>query len=505
MVEDEVASVDAINLDPTTVELVEEALSSDPINLDTPTDVLVEDEVASVDAINLDTPTTDVLVEPSEPVANIEVPIEDAELSETNLVSGLGAAGGAVLVGGIASRDWWTPDSNDADSATPLGLNSEESTEETPIQVIEIASANISEIPEIPQVDTPQYTDSQLPKATELNSELPEIPQVDTPQYPDSQPTTATELSVELPEIPETAFNAVADAAEVPEDVMETPEEADESTSESGINAATIAGGAAVAAAGAALWSASHSSDNTEANVMSETNNVAETPAIALPSIPPETIADGDSPSNVAVPSIPDIVATTNQIPSTVNTPESTISLNPRTPRWAYAIWNIATNDRVLLRNQGGIHLALRLYDVTNIDLSYQAPQLVQQYECEETIKKRFVAIPISDRDYITEIGYVTADDRWLMIVRSPIVRIFSRPHQEFWFEADAELIIHGATEPGSTVTVGGHSVKLKPDGTFHLRIPFTEELIDYVMTAVANNSENAKTIHMHFSQENRE
>ncbi len=460
LVEDEAV----INLDPSTLELAEEALESETsINLDVPTDILVEDEAA----INLD-PSIE-LVEPTEPVVNLEVPIEDASLSETNLVSGIGAAGGAVLVGGIASRDWWTPDSNSNDTDTEsnvFNLDAEVPTEATPIKVIEITPADTSGTPE---------------------------PSVDTPQYPNSLASITDELDTELPPISETAFNAVADAAEIPETEIEIVDKADtdvhQSTPESGINT-TIAGGTAVATAGAALWSAmSNPSDNALRNVM-ETSNVAETPVI-VPSIPPESTAH-ENPSPVVLPSIPSETA-------------STINLNPRTPKWAYATWNIASDHRETLHQQGGNQLALRLYDVTNIDLSYQAPQLVQQYECEETITKRFVAIPISDRDYMTEIGYVTGDDRWLMIARSPITRIFSRPHQEFWFEADAELIIHGATEPGSTVTVGGHSVKLKPDGTFHLRIPFTEELIDYVMTAVANNSENAKTIHMHFSQEDRE
>ncbi|MHC5831855.1 MAG: DUF4912 domain-containing protein, partial [Nostoc sp.] len=65
------------------------------------------------------------------------------------------------------------------------------------------------------------------------------------------------------------------------------------------------------------------------------------------------------------------------------------------------------------------------------------SPQLVQQYECEETASDRFVDIPISDRDYIAEIGYVADGDaeggklRWLFIARSAIVRVFSPVHPD--------------------------------------------------------------------------
>ncbi|MDM9385498.1 DUF4912 domain-containing protein [Chlorogloeopsis sp. ULAP01] len=181
---------------------------------------------------------------------------------------------------------------------------------------------------------------------------------------------------------------------------------------------------------------------------------------------------------------------------------ENSIILVPRTPKWAYVSWQVADTAKEMLRQGGGSQFALRLYDVTDIDLSYQTPVLVQQYECEETINDRYVAIPASDRNYMAELGYVTDDSRWLLLARSAIIRVFSRPEKDFWFIADAELIIHGATEPGSSVNVGGHPIKLKPDGTFHLRIPFTDSLIEYVMNATAADSEQTKSIRVKFFQE---
>ncbi len=183
---------------------------------------------------------------------------------------------------------------------------------------------------------------------------------------------------------------------------------------------------------------------------------------------------------------------------------QSTIVLTPRTPKWAYVCWYISPTQKQALRQQGGSQLAVRIYDVTGIDLSYQTPSLVQQYECEEVASDRFVAIPVSDRDYIAEIGYLADGDRWLTIARSPIVRIFSRPQGDFWFVADAELIIHGATEPNTTVAIGGNNIKIKPDGTFHLRLPFSDGLMDYLIT-VAADGESPKTIHKKFSQETSE
>ncbi|MEH2076911.1 MAG: DUF4912 domain-containing protein [Nostoc sp.] len=189
---------------------------------------------------------------------------------------------------------------------------------------------------------------------------------------------------------------------------------------------------------------------------------------------------------------------------------ESKILLTPRTPKWAYVSWYISPTQNETLHQQGGSQLVVRLYDVTGIDLSYQSPQLIQQYECEEVARDRFVAIPVSDRDYMVEIGYVADSDayggkqRWLLIARSPNVRVFNRSHEDFWFVADAELIIHGATQPNTNVNISGHPVKVKPDGTFHLRLPFSDGLMDYLIT-VAADGESTKTIHKKFSQETSE
>ncbi|NEU80746.1 DUF4912 domain-containing protein [Nostoc sp. UIC10630] len=186
------------------------------------------------------------------------------------------------------------------------------------------------------------------------------------------------------------------------------------------------------------------------------------------------------------------------------NEEESNILLTPRTPKWAYVSWHISQTQNKALQQQGGSQLVVRLYDVTGIDLSYQSPQLVQQYECEEVARDRFVAIPVSDRDYMVEIGYIADGDCWLLIARSPNVRVFSRSHEDFWFVADAELIIHGATQPNTSVNIAGHPIKIKPDGTFHLRLPFSDGLMDYLIT-VAADGESTKTIHKKFSQETSE
>ncbi|MBD2293595.1 substrate-binding domain-containing protein [Anabaena sphaerica FACHB-251] len=184
---------------------------------------------------------------------------------------------------------------------------------------------------------------------------------------------------------------------------------------------------------------------------------------------------------------------------------DSSIVFTPRTPKWAYVSWYVSETHKEAVRKIGGTTLAVRLYDATDIDLSYQIPQVVQQYECEEIICDCYIAIPTSNRDYITEIGYITNNNSWLCIARSGKVRIFNRPGTDFWFVADTELVIHGSTEPGATVTIGDHRIKLESDGTFHLRVPFSDRLFNYLMTATAADGEHSITILKKFFQESSE
>ncbi len=103
---------------------------------------------------------------------------------------------------------------------------------------------------------------------------------------------------------------------------------------------------------------------------------------------------------------------------------DSRIVLMPRDPQWAYAYWDIPQGHKEEMRRQGGIRLALRFYDVTDINLDYQRPHSLQQYECDELAREWYLPVPVSDREYMIEIGYITMDGRWLLLSRSASMRI---------------------------------------------------------------------------------
>jgi uncharacterized protein len=103
---------------------------------------------------------------------------------------------------------------------------------------------------------------------------------------------------------------------------------------------------------------------------------------------------------------------------------ESRIVLMPRDPQWAYAYWDIPNSQKEDLRRQGGLRLALRFYDVTDINVDFQRPHSLQQYECDEMAREWYLPVPVSDREYMIEIGYLTGDGRWLLLSRSLPTRI---------------------------------------------------------------------------------
>ncbi|MFB8787634.1 MAG: DUF4912 domain-containing protein [Potamolinea sp.] len=103
---------------------------------------------------------------------------------------------------------------------------------------------------------------------------------------------------------------------------------------------------------------------------------------------------------------------------------ESRIVLMPRDPQWAYTYWDIPNDHKEDLRRQGGQQLALRIYDVTDIDINYQSPHSIQEYPCDELAREWYLPMPVSDRDYVVDIGYRCADGRWLVLARSAPVHV---------------------------------------------------------------------------------
>jgi uncharacterized protein len=76
-----------------------------------------------------------------------------------------------------------------------------------------------------------------------------------------------------------------------------------------------------------------------------------------------------------------------------------------------------------------------------------------------------------------------------------------SEQAKSFWFNVNAELIIYGATEPDAKVTLGGHEIKLRSDGTFSYRFALPDGVYDLPAVAVSAGGDDARAADLKFSR----
>jgi hypothetical protein len=70
-----------------------------------------------------------------------------------------------------------------------------------------------------------------------------------------------------------------------------------------------------------------------------------------------------------------------------------------------------------------------------------------------------------------------------------------------FWLNVNAELIIYGATEPDAKVTLGGHEIKLRSDGTFSFRFALPDGKYDLPAVAVSADGDDARAAELKFTR----
>ncbi|MBV9388231.1 MAG: DUF4912 domain-containing protein [Chroococcidiopsidaceae cyanobacterium CP_BM_ER_R8_30] len=103
---------------------------------------------------------------------------------------------------------------------------------------------------------------------------------------------------------------------------------------------------------------------------------------------------------------------------------ESRIILTPRNSKAAYAYWEVPEEAKAEAKRQGGRNLALRVHDTTGLDADARQPHSLQQYNCDESQQDLHVPIPVANRDYVAELGYVGDRGEWLKLARSQPVHV---------------------------------------------------------------------------------
>jgi hypothetical protein len=196
-----------------------------------------------------------------------------------------------------------------------------------------------------------------------------------------------------------------------------------------------------------------------------------------------------------------------------------------------------AARSQLLPQEVAGLQTVLRVYDVTDEGSPSQGPARSFDIALSGLAMNWYVHTNAPGRSFVVEIGLLTHSGRFLKLARSNKVtappfgpsdvideawittdelywqlfgattgsaltggsgggpawqlvpRLFSGPGSSygilgaargssvkgFWARVDAELVIHGATEPKSNVAIQGQPVSVRKDGTFSLRVALPE------------------------------
>ena len=336
-----------------------------------------------------------------------------------NLIGDAAIAGGAALAAGAGAAAWANR-SSDSPELTEPSLIPSESIEPTDSTASDVTDSTL-EPPFTPTGDATLPMGAALGGAALAGAAAWTARSQDTsseisPDVLSTSPEEATGEDLEI-EAALSTFDTIDDLdADLPPAIADHPIELDldGATSASGLNDLGVpivsAGLVGAAAAGVAAWLSDD--DRAQAEVEAAKFDVGQT------DLSSETLATVDE----GLPDLPEGYG------------ESRIVLLPRNPQWGYTYWDVSNEHKSELRQQGGEKLVLRLYDVTDIEVNHQTPHSMQQFDCDEMARDWYLSIPVSDRDYLAEIGYLTGDGRWLMLARSAPIRI-PPTYPSDWFE----------------------------------------------------------------------
>jgi len=240
---------------------------------------------------------------------------------------------------------------------------------------------------------------------------------------------------------------------------------------------------------------------------------------------------------------------------------DNKIVLLARDPYWCFAYWDIAADfmeeKAKEAKKSGSYDLILRVYDVTDIIFNGTNAHKFVDIKVNGDSNNWYINVWASDRSYVVDLGFKTADGRFILIARSNVVstprdRVSDKTDEEwmvvdedfdellklsgagkfgssekfkmrieqellsgsgavssfsspvikpaekgFFLVADTELILYGATEKDAKLTVKGEEVKLKEDGSFSLRFHFPDGQMNFPIEATSSDGSQKRTINI--------
>ena len=221
-------------------------------------------------------------------------------------------------------------------------------------------------------------------------------------------------------------------------------------------------------------------------------------------------------------------------------------------PWWLYAYWEIqpeterAARSQLLPHEIAGLRAILRVYDVTGLDFPAQPAHRAFDIALSGLATNWFIQTDAPGREFLVEIGLLAHTGRFLLLARSNRVatpraapsdiidpvwalsdeaywKLFgasglglgasssawsigassfslvgtARPSvvRGFWCRVNADLIIHGATEPRSAVSIQGQPVAVRRDGSFSLRVALPAGTQTVAIEVTSPDGRQTKTV----------
>ena len=215
-----------------------------------------------------------------------------------------------------------------------------------------------------------------------------------------------------------------------------------------------------------------------------------------------------------------------------------------------------AARSRLSPQEVGGLQSALRVYDVTATDGEVRSASRAVDIILSGLATNWFIHTNAPNHSFIVEIGLLTTGGRFLPLARSNRVlaprfgpsdvidefwaspdetywklfgvsagigigasplawpgdrlsqQLLSGPRSSmapashgratvrgFWCRVDADLVIHGATEPKAAVTIQGQPVALRKDGSFSLRLSLPDGTQSIEVQVISPDGQRTKTV----------
>jgi hypothetical protein len=247
------------------------------------------------------------------------------------------------------------------------------------------------------------------------------------------------------------------------------------------------------------------------------------------------------------------------EIPQRYN--DNKIVLLARDPYWCYAYWDISPDymekKAQEARKSGNYDLILRVYDVTDVVFDGTNAHKFIDIKVSGDSNNWYINVWAADRSYLVDLGFKTADGRFILIARSNVIstprdRVSDKTDEEwmvvdedfdellklsgagkfgssdkfkmrieqellsgsgavssfsspvykpeakgFFLIADTELILYGATEKDARLTVKGEEVKLKEDGSFSLRFHLPDGQMVLPIEATSSDGSQKRSINI--------